>query len=65
MVFGALGVFWAAGFYLWFRDEPGEHPAVNAAELQLICAGRSLTEETQHHPPKGASLPGNGARKES
>ena len=34
--FGALGVVWATAFYRWFRDEPGEHPAVNAAELAHI-----------------------------
>ena len=26
----------AAGFYWWFRDGPAEHPAVNAAERNLI-----------------------------
>lgn len=30
------GLAWAVGFYLWFRDRPGEHPAVNPAELQLL-----------------------------
>jgi MFS family permease len=35
-LFGLIGLFWAAAWYLWFRDEPGEHPGVNAAELSLI-----------------------------
>ena len=34
--FGALGVAWAAVFWLWFRDDPACHPAVNAGELALI-----------------------------
>lgn len=36
MLFGLLGVVWAVAFYRWFRDKPGEHPAVNAAELALM-----------------------------
>jgi MFS family permease len=36
LVFGGIGVFWAAAFYWWFRDTPSEHPAVNQAEAQLI-----------------------------
>ena len=32
----AAGIVWAAAFCWWFRDQPSEHPAVNAAELDLI-----------------------------
>src|SRR5262249_34665688 len=35
-VFGLTGAVWAAGFWLWFRDDPAEHPRVNAAELATI-----------------------------
>ncbi|MBL9177792.1 MAG: MFS transporter [Verrucomicrobiaceae bacterium] len=36
-VFYAIpGVLWAAWFAWWHRDEPARHPAVNAAELDLI-----------------------------
>ena len=49
VVFGTLGVAWAAAFWLWFRDDPGEHPAVNEAELKLIRA--SARRETSHHEP--------------
>lgn len=38
--FGAVGFAWAAGWYLWFRDDPAQHPAVNAAELEQIQAER-------------------------
>jgi MFS transporter, ACS family, glucarate transporter len=38
-VFAMLGVVWAIAFYLWFRDDPSEHPAVNEAECRLIAAG--------------------------
>jgi len=35
-VFGLLGLAWAVGFWRWFRDDPADHPGVNAAELALI-----------------------------
>jgi MFS transporter, ACS family, glucarate transporter len=40
MVFGLIGLTWAISFYLWFRDDPGEHPAVNGAERELIASRR-------------------------
>lgn len=39
VIFGCLGVAWAAAWHRWFRSEPAEHPAVNAAELALISSG--------------------------
>ena len=41
IIFGMLGVAWAVTWYRWFRDEPSEHPAVNAAEREWIEAGRA------------------------
>jgi ACS family glucarate transporter-like MFS transporter len=38
--FGAVGFCWVIAWMRWFRDEPASHPAVNAAELALIRAGR-------------------------
>ena len=35
-IFAALGVVWALVFYWWYRDNPREHPSVNAAELELL-----------------------------
>jgi MFS family permease len=35
-IFGLAGVVWAGLFYWWFRDNPAEHPSVNAAELDKI-----------------------------
>ena len=31
-----LGFAWAAGFYVWFRDRPADHPRVNEAELYRL-----------------------------
>jgi ACS family glucarate transporter-like MFS transporter len=36
VVFGTLGLVWAAAWYAWYRDGPSEHRAVNAAELAWI-----------------------------
>lgn len=35
-VFGSLGFIWAIVFYRWFRDNPADHPGVNAAERELL-----------------------------
>ena len=35
-VFGAVGLVWAAVWFVWFRDDPREHRGVNAAELAVI-----------------------------
>jgi ACS family glucarate transporter-like MFS transporter len=45
MVFVALGfvgLAWAVFWHAWFRDEPREHPSVNAAEADLIEKTRGL-----------------------
>ncbi|HVU35204.1 MAG TPA: MFS transporter [Opitutaceae bacterium] len=36
VAFALLGVVWAGLFYMWFRDNPRDHPGVNAAELELL-----------------------------
>ena len=36
VVFGAIGLVWAAAWYFWFRDRPEEHGATNAEEVALI-----------------------------
>ena len=38
--FGAIGFLWVTVWIMWFRNDPSEHPAVNAAELQAIVADR-------------------------
>jgi ACS family glucarate transporter-like MFS transporter len=40
VVFGLIGMMWAAAFYRWFRDEPREHPAVSVEERELIESTR-------------------------
>ena len=38
--FGLVGLVWVAIWHVWFRNDPSEHPSVNAAELQTIVSGR-------------------------
>jgi sugar phosphate permease len=40
LLFGLLGVAWAAAWFLYYRDTPEEHGRVNAAERELIGSGR-------------------------
>jgi sugar phosphate permease len=35
-VFGAIGILWAAVWFVWYRDTPAEHRGVNQAERHLI-----------------------------
>ena len=39
LLFGLLGLGWAAVWFIWYRDTPREHRSVNAAELALIHSG--------------------------
>lgn len=48
VMFGSVGVVWAAGFWWWFRDEPSDHPAVNAAEVAHI--GTKASSGAVHAP---------------
>jgi sugar phosphate permease len=54
VIFGVLGVVWAAGFWWWFRDDPAEHPAVNAAEVARI--GSRVTGDVHEKIPWGLVL---------
>jgi MFS family permease len=42
LIFGAVGFVWAGSWYRWFRDDPAQHPAVSASELDHIRRGRLL-----------------------
>ena len=39
VIFGVLGLAWAAAWFLYYRDTPQEHRGVNASERRLIEAG--------------------------
>ena len=41
--FAGLGLIWSAVFLAWFKDNPAEHRAVNAAEWEMLKASHHLT----------------------
>jgi MFS family permease len=45
VLFGALGFVWVFAWHRWFRDDPAQHPQVDAAELALITAGAARPDE--------------------
>jgi MFS family permease len=51
VLFGSLGLVWAGAFYVWFRDDPAEHPRVNPEELRLIRPARKSAALPERHPP--------------
>ena len=46
------GIAWAAWFFVWFRDRPEEHPAINEAERALIRGPQAIVarEEAPDRP---------------
>jgi MFS family permease len=38
LLFALPGIVWAVWFFIWFRDRPEDHPAVNRSELDLLPA---------------------------
>jgi nitrate/nitrite transporter NarK len=46
-----VGIAWAVAFWLWFRDRPEQVATVNAAELDLIRAGRDTSRVTHRAIP--------------
>jgi ACS family glucarate transporter-like MFS transporter len=39
-ILGVIGVGWAVFWYVWFRDDPADHPGVSQQERELILRGR-------------------------
>jgi sugar phosphate permease len=50
VTFGSVGFVWAALFYRWFRDNPRDHPKVNAAELELLKGVEGMAGGHAHIP---------------
>jgi MFS family permease len=48
-VFGAVGVVWAIAFYVWFRDDPAQHHAVNQVERDYIGRGTPSVKVSETH----------------
>ena len=48
--FGAVGIVWAAGWFLFIHDDPSTHPRISAAELERIGAHASEPREKIRFP---------------
>jgi MFS family permease len=51
-LFGLVGFVWSAVFWLWYRDDPAEHAAVNGAELAYIRGGSESGAADARPAPK-------------
>lgn len=58
-VFGALGLMWCGYFRRWYRDDPADHPAVDAGELALIRARQAPAAEPESIPWRTMLADGN------
>lgn len=43
-----IGLVWVAVWWRWYRNEPSEHKATNAAEVELIQAGLEEDKNSSH-----------------
>jgi MFS family permease len=50
---GLAGIVWCLAFYPWFRNDPADHPHVNAVELALIRSGRETDDRKNGRLPPG------------
>lgn len=49
VVFGAIGLVWAAAWHAWYRDNPAEHPGVDPTERAWIVQGGDPAESPAAH----------------
>jgi MFS transporter, ACS family, glucarate transporter len=52
VLFGLLGMVWAVFFYRWFRNDPRDHPGVNAGEQTLLAEAAENAEGHANVPWK-------------
>lgn len=55
-IFGAMGALWCITFAFWFCDRPRDKSTVNAAEIELIEAGKKGEESAHAGVPWGKLL---------
>lgn len=51
-LFTLPGILWSIWFFLWFRDDPRDHPGVNPAELKLLEDGGAIEPAARGQPPE-------------
>ena len=48
LLFGQVGIVWSVVFWMWYRDDPADHPAVNRAELAYIRQNLGVADSVSH-----------------
>jgi MFS family permease len=56
LICGTVGLVWVAAWLRWFRDEPRDHPRVNAAEATYIETERRLGSHARGGPGLARAL---------
>ena len=60
VVFGAIGLVWAAAWYAWYRDRPEDHPGVGRGGTRVDPAGSIAapirTSGRRRRPRRGRAL---------
>jgi MFS transporter, ACS family, glucarate transporter len=56
LIYGLIGVAWAVGFWLWFRDDPAAHRGVNDAEFVRIRGRAEAAEPVDPGPVPWAAV---------
>jgi MFS family permease len=51
VIFGLIGIVWAAAWYAWSRDRPEEHPAMTPEELAVIQEGNLAADIPSERTP--------------
>lgn len=52
LILGGIGFLWAIFWYLWFRDDPTEHPRITEAEKDLILSQRQQASDDGAEAPR-------------
>jgi ACS family glucarate transporter-like MFS transporter len=56
LVLGLVGIVWAVGWWVWFRDRPEDHAGVSLEERTLIVSGRGARSEPTARPLDAGTL---------
>lgn len=56
VILGVVGIVWAGAFFLWFRDDPREHPTISGGELEDILANRQQIGAAEAAEPLSAGV---------
>jgi len=51
-ILAGVGFVWAFVWYLWFRDDPADHPRIPESELNYILENRQRSEDEKKSPQR-------------